>query len=1222
LAPAHRISRAARRALAAYDENPFGVLAVAEEAIAAEPENLIAIADRLMMQGSGAPRSARLAALEHAQVHAKKAPLLIELLASELADDAREHARVERLSRRVLRERHDSARSVSLLGQVAWQQGDAERGAELLRFAACLEPTNDPRVRQYGLAARKTGRSAEALAFVRDHFEKLAPRNAAPAILLADALEEAGDTVGAQAVLERASVLRPEDGKLLLERSRRAATRGQCSDARSLLERARGKADDVSWSRGAAILAAAEGTSEEEQLTAWLRVAEAAPLAVDAQANVAMLIRRTQGQRASAAFLASRVERFPHHRPTMLAYLESLRDAGASEREAALRKFLETEPSDAWSHRELALLLAEQKRHEEAHASIGLAATLGSHSLDLHLTRAVVAERQNDLAGARASYLEALAVDVDAPLAIVRLLELAPNEERHALIQLLFEQAERGAVVGSTFDALYVATAPHVTSAWLGGALERLRTVRPDVSTVWILSIRHALGAGPVAAGLSLAEAALERFALVPEVHLAAAEAWSVASDQERAIHHLRRAVELGPQLSSAVARLANALEARGEKAEVDALLESSRRRAFFDSTIALEGIRVRARRGEYEQAIRETSTLLEREPELHQAWDMLLLLATQGPTARAAAVEAAGLVAGKNPGSENAQATHAILLLDAGGVAAALEILDRALERKPRGILLRDAKAAALALSGRHGEASALCTPLAGEQPSADLGMRAAWVEANAGRMPEAMTTLRAVLRDHPSLVGGWQRLVDWSLASSNIESALDAATRLLALAPLASSSQATMARVLLARGDRGGAKLAFARTIERDPGALNAAQQLFELAREDRDVAGAKVAYPVLERRLRDAERVAIDVEMALLTDAPRDAKKRFKSACRDATVPASDLIEAYDALQRAQLGESANRGVGDALADPASNTAVGTLWMRAGLARDIFFPFALRTLSPSSPNARSAALAAFEILGQQRWKVETRKLIDNLRTWLRQDDVTWAAPFTALVSQGSYFRALWWGRGWAVRKNAPRPRLHILGVAMHALGLRRRALELMRQAAADASDEEAAGFRAWLAFDEAARGRTEEAARLLALVEGQPLPPVALHCASFADLLVTIQRAQPTERAALYEKRRAALERKMVEAASFPSLRDSLRRCRYRLALDLRSVHPVYRGGVETPAGVAVALVVGSGILRMGAKDKGDFPVVLLIIIIGAVLAACLGGRALLRFVLARI
>jgi predicted Zn-dependent protease len=1109
-APAHRVARAGRRALAAYDEDPLAVLAIAQEALAADPENLLAVADRLMTQGAGAPRSARLEALEQALLHANKAPMFLELLANELAGDAREHARVLRLSKRALRIRHDSARSVGLLGQIAWQRGDTQRGEELLRFAACLEPTNEAHVRQYSLAARKTGRSAEALAFVRAHFEKLASRNAAPGILLADALEDAGDIAGAHAALERASALRSDDGTLLLERSRRAAAEGRCADARALLERARGKSDDVSWSRGGAILAAAEGASEEEQLAAWQRVAESAPLAMDAHLNIATLIRRTQGHSASAAFLAARVERFPHHRPTILAHLESLRDVGPSVREGALRKFLETEPSDAWAHRELALLLAEQKRHDEARASLDQVAALGSHSVAFHLTRAVVAERRNDIPGARAAYLDALAVDADAALAVTRLLELAAPEERQALVSQLFELTERSAVVGSTFEALYVASAPHVASQWLVGALERARTVRPDVSTIWILSIRHALGAGPVDAAMRLVGSALERFALVPEVHLAAADAWSVAGDQERAIRHLERAVELGPQLPGAVARLANALEARGDKAAVDALLERSRRRAFFDSTIALEGIRVRARRGEHEQAIRETAALLEREPELRQAWDMLLFLSTLGPGARAAAVGAASLVAVKSPGSENAQSSHAVLLLDGGDIAPALELLDRALERNARSILLRDAKAAGLALAGRHDEALALCAPLPGERPSDDLGMRAAWVYANAGRMPEAVATLRAVLRDHPSLVSGWQRLVDWSLATSDTRSALDAATRLLALAPLASSSQATMAKVLLAHGDRLGAKVALARAIERDPGALHSAQQLFELARHDRDVAAAKIAHPVLERRVPDAARVAIDVEMALLTEAPREAKKRFGEACKDATVAAAELIEAYDALQRARLGKSADRRVEEAFAEPTSNPAVGTLWMRAGLARDIFFPFALRGLSPSSPHARAAALSAFEVLAQQRWKVETRKLVDNLRTWLRADDVTWAAPLTALVSQGSYFSALRWGRDWSLRKGAPRARLHVLGVAMHALGLRRRAFDLMRSVAAEASAADAAGFRAWMAFDDAASGRTAAAARELARVEGQSLPPVAMSCAFFADVLVAIQRA----------------------------------------------------------------------------------------------------------------
>lgn len=1219
LAPGHRIARAGKRALAAYDENPVAVLEIAEEALAADPRDRLAAFDRLTMQQAVTPRSLRIEALERAATEKGATPVFVELLASELSTDDRERRRARRLSNQVLRARPDSARSVHLLGLIAWQQGDAERGLDLFRFAACLEPTNEPRVRHYVFAARKAGRFAEALAFLREHFDTFGARNADPAIVLADALDESGDAAGASAALDRACALRPDDGRLLLTRSRIAANEGRSDEARALLDSARGKVDRITWSRGAAVVRVAEGASEEEQLEAWRAVADAAPLAMDAQMNVATLLRRTQGQRASAAFLASRVERFPHHRPTVHAYLASLRDADVAVQEAALRAFLTTEPTDAWAHRELALLLSSETRADEAEVEVEAAARLGGRSVELHLTRAALAERRNDHTTARTSYLEALAVDADAATASSRVMDLAEPAERYALVQALFEQAERGAIVGSTFEVLYMAAAPHVEPGWFIGALARLRAVRSEMATVWTLSIRHALTVGPPSAAATLAEEALARFPLVPEVHLAAAEAWSILGDSERAVEQLRRAVELGPQLSSALARLANELEARGERDAVDELLERARRRAFFDSTISLEGARVRARRGEHVAAIEQTVLLLEREPDLQLAWNMLLGIAAEAE--RPAAVAAAARIASSNPGSETAQAGYAMLLLEAGSHADALALLDAAVSRGMRGVLLRDARASALALAGRHDEALVACAALEGEPPSVDLGFRTAWVHANAGRLPEAIAVLEGVLHQTPSFVGGWQRLVDWSIALSDLGRAHGAAMRLVSLAPMAASSQATLARVLLAGGDQVGAVHALLRTVERDPGAVAAAQQLFVLAGKQRDAVALRAAGAVLERQLPDALRVAIDVELALAREAPNVAMERFANGCLDTEAPEPDVVAACEVLHRAGLGQSADRSVERALSHPAANPAVGRLWMRAGMAHDATFALSLASLPASTKIARSAALAAFETLAQNPYKARTRLHLRRLGGWLRSDDVTWSAPLTTLVMQRSYWGAVWWGRSWASRAGAPPALMHVLGVAMHAVGLRRRGLRLMRRMTEQTPGDDGACFRAWLAFDEAALGHTEEAARMLSLVEGRALPPTAFLQAWLAGALVELQRAEPGGRDAVYAKQRDHLEQKLVEAAKLPSMRDSLGRCRWRLARDLRRLTPLFRGHPALQMSVLVALGIG-GTALSSRSTTGDSDTAVVMVILLACVLAWLLGRAVWRAVLARV
>lgn len=1231
IAPGHRLGRAARRALAAYDENPGAVLAVATEALAADAMNQIALLDRLVGMQSASPRSERLTAIEAAASKPNADPIFSEVLANELASDAREHARARRLCRRVLGARPESPRSVALLGQIAWNLGDGDRGLQLLRFAACLEPTNDDRVRQYAFAARKTGRYPEALAFIRARVEKLGARSSEPAVLLADALDELGEHAAANAVLDEAAALRPDDGALLLHRSRRAAVEGRGDEARSLLEAAKGKIDSVSWLRGAAILAATEGRNEAEQIAAWRAVAAASPLAMDAQANLATLLRRTEGHLASVRHLAEQAKRFPHHRPTVRAHLDGLRDLREhtapesadreerpKERERAIRAFLAAEPMDAWGHRELALLLARANRREEALAALANARAVDARSVELHLTGAVVAESCNDPEAARAAFHAALEVDIDSPYAITRLVALASQATRLTLVSELFEQTERRAILGTTFEALYSAAATYIDRVWLSDALTRLRNVRGEVAEVWIVSIQHALGFGPASTACAFAEHAVARFPLVPEVHLASADAWSVAADPARAIGHLERAVELAPHLTSAVRRLANEREARGERDVVDALLERARRRAGFDTGIALEAISIRARRGHVVDAIRDAATLLEREPELEPAWSVLTHLAGQGKEALSLAVELAAKVAAAHPASDSAPAAYALLLLDAGRKTDAIAVLERAQSRGAPSIRLRDSLAVVYAANGRHADALAVCAPSTDEVASSELTFRRAWIHAHSGDLKKAIGILRNLLREKPALLGGWQRLIEWHLEEENPAGAVEAASRLVAIAPMAASSQRSLARALIAAGDRKNALIALARTIERDPSALDAAQQLFAMAVEDNEPALSRAALTVLERRVPDPERVVHDVQQAALERDRKTAKRRFRQACKDSTVAEADAFAAYEAMDRAGWRKQADEIVVSALAEPEANGAVGALWIRGELYQT--GPAALtklEQLSPSSAVGRSAAISGFEALGHIHHRAITRTLVRRLKTWLVSDDVTWSAPFGALVGQQSYWRAVWWGRNWHERAPGA-SRLHILGVAMHACGLRKRAMDLMRGCASKLDDAEAGSFHAWMAFDHAARGETALAQALLQRLEGVRLHLVANHPAVLADALVAIQSAAPGERRGTYLERRERIEATLDDGARFPSLRDAFGRFRLRLALDLRDPNVFLRRRQPSKSTVVV-LAMGVFVVMVAAKSEADVrtPWVL----VASVIALFFSGKVVLRALLAR-
>ncbi len=737
------------------------------------------------------------------------------------------------------------------------------------------------------------------------------------------------------------------------------------------------------------------------------------------------------------------------------------------------------------------------------------------------------------------------------------------------------------------------------------------------------MSIRHALAARPAAVSLGLATDALERFPLVPEVHLEAAEAFSVTGDAARAMQHLERAVELGPHLSRAVARLANALEARGEHDRADTLLDTARRRASFDATIALEGVRIRARRGDGLRALDALETVLDREPELEAGWDLFGAVAASGAEERERALAIAARLAEAHPASVTTQSTRAFLLLDAGQPNEALAVLDAAAGRGLRATPLRDATAAALALAGRTSDALAACAPGPSETiVPPEIGMRASWIHAQSGDLRAAIGVAQGVLRVHGSYVPGWQRLVELWLEANDPRSAVDAATRLVAIAPMLASSQQALGRAQMAAGDKRGAKLAFERAIERDPGAVVSAALLFQLAAEARDPETAAAAMRVLERKITPPERVGFDVEAALVRGDRAAAAKRFGEACVDAKASAPAVVDAWEALRRWGAGPDAESIVLDAVTRPEATAIAGALWMRAGLGR-LGWSFAVRAqeLSPSSPAGRGAADELFDTLAQRAPEVEAKRVMRLLRWWLERDDRTWSAPFNALIARRLYARSAWWGRSWRTRREAPADRLYTLAVSMHAVGLRRRAMELTRSAVESATDADARSFRAWIAFDEATSGRTDQAEAELARAAGGPVHGVAAYVRALTEEIVAIQRTPRRERANAYAHRRAQIAALLAEASVFPSLADVGRRSRMRLARDVRRSSPLFLGA--SASGTTVSLMIAASVSASSlGRESGREVALVLSVLFGAFVVVWFVVRPAIRAVVARI
>ncbi|WP_394831389.1 hypothetical protein LVJ94_33245 [Pendulispora rubella] len=1122
-APGHRLTRAARRALANYDGNVAELLGMAKEAFALDPTNDLARFDVALTSSTLEARTERIARLTEATLACSTSPAFPLRLAVELAADSREYGRARRALRDVLTQHGESAEALGLLGQMAWAEGRTACAVHRFRLAACVDPTDDARVRNYVLATQRAGRSHEALQMLRERVARFGLRSTEPAVLLAELLEQGQEPAEALRVLEAAEKSRPDDGDAALAAARHHANLGRGDEARAALERARGKTDRVSWLRSAALTSASLGTPAEEQVARWEELAKLAPLDVEAHVTLTTLLQRTRGWDAAIEHLRAHLTRFPHHVPTAHLLLEWLRDTAPEQRERAIRKRLATEPNDAWAHRELALALAQRQRWDEARDTVEHAATLEPRSLALELTRATIAEKMGRHEEARAAYRAGLDIDADAPPAISRLVLLTPVDEREALLRELFQVTAAGAVANATFAVLYDMARLHLPHDMLAELLDGLRERRSDAAAVWGLSVRHALATSPSKAG-ELAEEALARFPHVDGIHLEAACVW----EGDRKLAALERAVELGPKNATAVLRLSEALEARGDRDRLDAVLAQACHRSSFDPAVVLHAARVRARRGEVRAAVDELARVLARDLECEAAWDAVQEFAGFSAEEGTRVHEVVRRIAHEHPYNTRAQTTHASFLAFNGASDEAGTVLQAARERMPGALALRDESARILALVGRTDDALRMCSPQAKEtQVPASLRARAAWVRLVAGDKIRGIKELRNVLREEPSLTGAWRWLIDARLELRAHRNALHSAKKLAAIAPLEPGVQARLGQALLGMGKRQEAKAAMRRALEEDPTHLQMALTVFYIGVEDGDLDAASFALGLLRAGVPEERLLTCEVRAAIARGDDADALARFRSACGNPRARPSMVGAAYSTLLSMGLGPEANRVLDETVVSGGDvNAAAVRLWMRTQAWRRGLAVAERMTLLPASSSAgRNAAQAFCDLLGEY----PPHQIVPQLqahRDWLRADDVGWSAAFAPLIAHGFLFRALLWSRGWRARAMASPERLHDLVLAFHGLGFHGNALAVSRSAVQHEGSEGLAGHRAWLAFEEAIARRTSQAKSLLAAIDAdveegvdeRAYPAIARQVAHLARALVEVQTCSISDK---YEK-----------------------------------------------------------------------------------------------------
>ncbi|WP_422931118.1 C39 family peptidase [Singulisphaera sp. PoT] len=1112
--PGHRLTFQAARQIAAYDTDTPAYLAAIEGLIALFPEDTNYRFSQLGCLGELARTDERLGILQTLCDDPKSDPYFRRLYAEELLPDDRERARVYRLVRQAMRARPLDATSYSILAELAWNRQERDEALELYRFATALDDKNEGFARSHFMAARHLRREQETLEMLRQRFRRFGTRSSYPARTLYWALSQLDREAEGFRILDEAVALRPDDSDLQLFLADSLGNQGEFERAEACLASVEGKCRRAAWLRTAATLFLWQG-KRIEALQLWREVLEIEPDALDANRNMARLLAETENQAAAIEHLARACDRFPHNVALHQSLIQRLRDESPIKSEEAARRLLASRPTNAWTRRELALILGEQGRYEEALAEVEVARQLDPSSSTAASVRGQVLTYANRTTEADAAFREAIRLSVDNELAIARLIngQASPNGRREA-IRFIEEELGRQVIFGDGLIAFARHARNILSSDELLATLEKAWEARPDLWHAWAALIRHRLERKELDEALDLANRAVERFPLLPVLWADLASVHEARGDGDQVIEALNRSLRISPGWGMAARQLASAYESRQDFETSKAVIERSLAHAPLDPlnhgflADALWSLNDR------KAALDRIRHAIRLDPEYDWAWSALRRWSHQMGQPESVAELARELTQIRGGDSCSWMKLAENLEADSDRDER-LEALQRVIDLEPRRASAYDLRAELLADAGRLDEAESACNPPAWDgDPPCFLRGRAAWVEFRRGNYPSAIEKMQSVLEQDPDYYWGWLRLSEWLCDTSTPEAYLQAAENLIRLAPNDTVANAYIGEARLKTGDRRGAKAGFRAAFDLNPSYGFAGMNLFDLEMEDEAWDAAEAVLEALKEHVGGDFVLAREIRLAMEQNRISVATEALTQLCVSTLSEGDWPLRAADkAFRKAGWSKGAEAVYSGALDLPDVNPLVGRFWVEHWTERKHWKTAKrLDSLAGRGELGGQILAAYLNFLGNAKWE---RRILACLRRYeqaIRANTHAWGTVGYALTSVHKYDETIAWMSDWDDREGLQPWMLMNLVIALRNQTLDAVANFMSQKALELPSDYSSHYHSLWLAFDEVLDGHADRAAARLEAFDTESFDVTNLFLHDLTTLL--IQRAEAIE------------------------------------------------------------------------------------------------------------
>ena len=1021
VAPDHRLSLYGRARIAHYDTDRVALAQCTNRLLEQFPDDPNQLSVKLGLLQESGTRDQRLEILKQINEHAALRRSFEPRLVTELLDDAREHEAALRLLRRCIRRRPHDGHLYSLQSQILWERGRRGEAWELLRVAACLEDRNEHRAASYFRAARMLNRQDAALQFLQQRAARLGTAASGAARTLADAYEHLNREQEAMQVLKQSMGAHPEDGGLRLYVAEFLARFGKHDQAMELWKGAEGKCPPQAWHQTAAHLA-----NHRFDLTAALesaqRVLDITPLDGDANALVAKLLTDLHGPDAAIRHLRSQLERFPHHAQFRSHLIELLDRDDLSRLASEVNEFLRLHPKNPWALRELALVHLRQNQLPAALQHANEANALEPTAPASQYVLGLVSEAAGQRETSKKCFRNAIRLSVDYQPAIHKLIRACKTkQERQEALGFVYEQLTTQSLAGDGLISFRDLAATTYSPEKLLSILHQAMKDRPDLWHAWSALITQLVSMNRSKDAVRIAEGAVERFPMLPRIHVDAAAAYRAAGDQQARIRALNRALVINGGYGEALRSLADAqLDAKNPQGALVALKRAIAREPQ-EITHRGELANLYWKTGNREAAIQHIQHAIRREPGYEWGWRQLQQWAevTKQPEA---VLNLASLITKDRSQSAEAWKLRADILSEfPDRFEKALQSVKKALELNPRHIGAHDLHAQLWAQRGVFDKAIAACQPpdFAKDRPLA-LIAREAELEARRGQLGQAIEKMKLVVQQDPDHAFAWSCLANWYRTEHRVADYVTAAGHLTRVSPEVGLSWGYLGHAKMLANARQEAKQCFARAMELDPTDSFTAQTLQDMQIEDGEFDNAWRTLQRAAPHLTDEQRLTQEIRILVLAKKMAQAHKRFRELCRAKLEDVAALITAMDELLPVGGASEIKSDLADAIQDAQASPYVAAAWVEL-MAREV----RLATIEQLAKEGACSKEKWTEltchyltILTEAHATERLNQFVERFRPIIRASHVAWSAVGNALKDMDQCEEAIEWMSDWQSR------------------------------------------------------------------------------------------------------------------------------------------------------------------------------------------------------------